>query len=112
LQASQVLLPRIDQQVQPRLVLLGDLAPGVEATLLPPLALFLWDVETNRGVFPVGSPALYENDIVEIIFTSGTTAAPKGVIMAHRNVAAAIQPLDWISGRNRELTLPIRNSFP
>lgn len=34
------------------------------------------------------------NDIAEIIFTSGTTAEPKGVCLTHRNLLANINPLE------------------
>ena len=37
---------------------------------------------------------LYEDDVAEIVFTSGTTAEPKGVIVTHRNLAAQLAPID------------------
>lgn len=93
LQASLALLRRIMQQVQPRLVLLGDLVSGVEDTSLAPV-IFLRDVEVDRTPAPGNRPTLYQDDVAEIIFTSGTTAEPKGVIMTHRNLAAALHPLE------------------
>ena len=33
-------------------------------------------------------------DVAEIIFTSGTTAEPKGVLMTHRNLSASLIPLE------------------
>lgn len=33
------------------------------------------------------------NDVVEIIYTSGTTAEPKGVIHLHRNICANLDPI-------------------
>jgi long-chain acyl-CoA synthetase len=35
-----------------------------------------------------------EDDIVEIIYTSGTTTEPKGVILTHRNLLANLTPLE------------------
>lgn len=35
-----------------------------------------------------------ENDLLEIIFTSGTTAEPKGVCLTHRNLLANLNPLE------------------
>src|SRR5712672_1382294 len=38
--------------------------------------------------------ALDRNDILQIVFTSGTTAEPKGVVITHGNVLANIAPLE------------------
>lgn len=39
------------------------------------------------------SPPLSRKDTLEIIFTSGTTAEPRGVVISHGNVLANIEPL-------------------
>ena len=39
-------------------------------------------------------PKLDEDAIVEIIYTSGTTSEPKGVVLTHRNIIANLQPLE------------------
>src|SRR5207237_7218047 len=33
-------------------------------------------------------------DVLEIVFTSGTTAEPKGVVISHGNVLANLEPLE------------------
>ncbi|MGH9715542.1 MAG: AMP-binding protein [Candidatus Acidiferrales bacterium] len=43
---------------------------------------------------PYSSPALARDDTLEIIFTSGTTADPRGVVISHGNVLANIEPLE------------------
>jgi long-chain acyl-CoA synthetase len=43
---------------------------------------------------PDPSPALSRSDTLEIIFTSGTTADPRGVVISHGNVLANIEPLE------------------
>ncbi len=43
---------------------------------------------------PYASPALIRDDSLEIIFTSGTTAEPRGVVISHGNVLANIEPLE------------------
>ena len=39
-------------------------------------------------------PHLKPEDTVEIVFTSGTTAEPKGVVISHRNILANLEPLE------------------
>lgn len=38
--------------------------------------------------------ALSRNDVFQIVFTSGTTADPKGVVLSHGNVLANLEPLE------------------
>jgi len=39
-------------------------------------------------------PALTRADLAEIVFTSGTTAEPRGVALSHGNLLASIEPLE------------------
>ena len=43
---------------------------------------------------PMPSVAVTRDDIIQIIFTSGATAEPKGVVIRHRNVLANIVPVE------------------
>jgi long-chain acyl-CoA synthetase len=43
---------------------------------------------------PYPSPALSRQDTLEIIFTSGTTAEPRGVVLSHGNVLANLEPIE------------------
>ncbi len=47
-----------------------------------------------RHSIPVTTHSLARSDILEIIFTSGTTADPKGVVITHGNVLANLEPLE------------------
>jgi long-chain acyl-CoA synthetase len=92
--ASLELFRRIEQQVQPHLILVGDLVSPLEE----PKSIPVWrliDIETVTGGERAGdSGAVNQEDIAEIIFTSGTTSAPKGVVMTHGNLAAGLKPLE------------------
>ena len=43
---------------------------------------------------PVVTPSLTRDDIVQIVFTSGTTAEPRGVVISHGNILANLEPLE------------------
>jgi long-chain acyl-CoA synthetase len=43
---------------------------------------------------PYVSPPLGREDLIEILFTSGATAEPKGVVITHGNVLANLEPLE------------------
>ena len=47
-----------------------------------------------RSDAPVAPPALTRDDIVQIVFTSGTTAEPRGVVISHGNILANLEPLE------------------
>src|SRR5215472_14196395 len=48
----------------------------------------------SRDPSPYAPPALSRGDTLEIIYTSGTTAEPRGVVLTHGNVLANIEPLE------------------
>lgn len=90
---SAEFLERVRRRVGGRLVLTGsDVGPLDE---MPadvqnwPLADLDWS--SNRLPSPV---AVSADDVVEIIFTSGATAEPKGVVITHRNILANIVPVE------------------
>jgi long-chain acyl-CoA synthetase len=43
---------------------------------------------------PFPEPGVHPGDILQIVFTSGTTSEPKGVVITHGNVLANIAPLE------------------
>ena len=85
--ASASLFHRIASQVQPRLILLGDVVSGPETTSTP--IWFLRDIETASSQYQGEAIVIERGDLAEIVFTSGTNAEPKGVLMTHENLAAS-----------------------
>ncbi|MBI4476184.1 MAG: AMP-binding protein [Acidobacteria bacterium] len=58
-----------------------------------------------------GSPpavAFSKDDVVEILFTSGATAEPKGVLITHRNILANIVPIEREVAKYRKYARPFR----
>src|SRR5439155_6398898 len=54
----------------------------------------LSNIVSGHSTEAYGGQEIVDSDIAEIIFTSGTTADPKGVCLTHRNVLANIEPLE------------------
>jgi long-chain acyl-CoA synthetase len=78
---------RVQQQVSAKL-LLADESP----LDLPRLSLSnLADVIAHH---PNHSYDATPNELVQVVFTSGTTAEPKGVCLTHRNLLANIHPIE------------------
>ena len=55
---------------------------------------------------PMPSITASRDDIIQIIFTSGATSAPKGVVIRHRNVLANIVPVEHEVAKYRRYMRP------
>jgi long-chain acyl-CoA synthetase len=75
---------RVQQQVSAKLLLADE--PQLD---LPHLSLKNLTYTHSDAPYPA-TP----NDLVQIVFTSGTTAEPKGVCLTHRNLLANITPIE------------------
>jgi long-chain acyl-CoA synthetase len=83
---------RVTQEVNAKLVFRSD--THKECGTVPSIPLeSLFSITAQHDPSPYSSPPLTRQDIVEIIFTSGTTAEPRGVMISHGNVLANIEPL-------------------
>ncbi|MDZ4799892.1 MAG: AMP-binding protein [Bryobacteraceae bacterium] len=89
--ASAELLGRVQLVAKAKLLLTGDEVPGAPEAGVPvwPMSSIAW-----HGDAPAPSVVLKRTDVAEILFTSGATAEPKGVIIEHRNVLANIRPVE------------------
>jgi long-chain acyl-CoA synthetase len=84
---------RVRALVDARLILTGDdvapLPAGHAFQHVWPFADFDW-----RADGPMPNVPITRDDVIQIIFTSGATAEPKGVVIRHRNVMANIVPVE------------------
>lgn len=88
--SSTDFLKTVGRIVGARIALVGQDVPVLD---VDDLAVWqLHDLEWTDGPSP-GVP-IERDDIAEIIFTSGATADPKGVVISHRNILANIVPVE------------------
>ncbi len=92
--ASAEFALRVARQAEARLLVVSrELSPLAAA--FPMLALETLPASVARhSRAPYAVPDLRPDDPVEIVFTSGTTADPKGVMINQRNILANLDPLE------------------
>ncbi len=94
LESTPEFVGRIQQQVEAKIMLAGREQRGF-ATHLPLVVLEdLAQIVARHSDAPYAPDRIAAHDIAEVIFTSGTTAEPKGVCITHRNLLANLGPLE------------------
>src|SRR5262249_9848521 len=54
----------------------------------------LSDSLARRSAEPYPPAAISRDDTAQIVFTSGTTAEPRGVVLTHGNILASVDPIE------------------
>ena len=92
--ASQDFAQRVARQVAAKLLLCS----GENSRHIPGIpALVLEDLQSSLAHYSsqsVSAASISRDDPLEIVFTSGTTAEPKGVVISHGNVLSNVAPLE------------------
>jgi long-chain acyl-CoA synthetase len=90
-QSSAALFQRIMAKAGAKIILIGEHQSPIES------AAPIWRVaeieEATTAVVLNPAPMPNAADIAEIVFTSGTTAEPKGVVITHGNLLANLEPV-------------------
>jgi long-chain acyl-CoA synthetase len=85
---------RVAREVNAKLIfrsrMLAEVGLAEKAIVLESLS----DLTEQWDSSPYPAPILSRQDTLEIIFTSGTTAEPRGVVISHGNVLANIEPVE------------------
>jgi long-chain acyl-CoA synthetase len=85
---------RIAREVNAKLIVRACALPDLDLSI-PLMALdSVSELTAARDSSPYAAPSLSRSDTLEIIFTSGTTSDPRGVVISHGNVLANIEPLE------------------
>jgi long-chain acyl-CoA synthetase len=93
-ESAPAFIDRVRQQTRP-VLLLHDGTDALTDSGLPALNLLhLEETVAHRDASVYQTEEVSEDDLLEIIYTSGTTTAPKGVLLTHGNLLASIAPLE------------------
>jgi long-chain acyl-CoA synthetase len=93
-QSDPAFVARVQEKVGAKLALCDAVTRPFDLNL-PILTLDAFgSLVAHHSPAPYSVTDIDENDTVEIVFTSGTTAEPKGVRITHRNLLANLTPLE------------------
>ena len=89
--ASGEFLKKVAEIVEARVIISGDDVTRLESTTAASWQFA--DVDWNADG-PMPSVVVKRDDIAQIVFTSGATAEPKGVVIRHGNIMANVVPVE------------------
>lgn len=94
-QNDSAFLAKVQEQVEAKLTVADAAAQPLEGLAIPKLLLDeITSTISSHPNNPYSTTPIHSEDIVEIVFTSGTTADPKGVPLTHGNLLANLTPLE------------------
>lgn len=85
----------VQRETQAKLMVATNDVPAIAHLGIPQLLLEdLSEQVAHHPATPYRIEGIDEDTLVEIIYTSGTTQSPKGVLLTHRNLLANLSPLE------------------
>ena len=90
---------RVGREVNAKLIFRSRTLPDPDLPIDVVALELVSELTAARDSSPYPSPSLSRSDALEIIFTSGTTSEPRGVVISHGNVLANIEPLEREIGK-------------
>lgn len=89
---------QVERDVSPKLIVADTRKIALLGSAVPALDLVrLADILPFEGASAASD--LSEEDALQIVFTSGTTGQPKGVVHTHKNVLASLRPIESEIGK-------------
>jgi long-chain acyl-CoA synthetase len=85
---------RIGREVNAKLIFRSRTLPDLDLPIHAVPLESITELTAARDSSAYPAPSLSRSDTLEIIFTSGTTSEPRGVVISHGNVLANIEPLE------------------
>lgn len=99
-ESSPEFVSTVLRQTDARMLLAGRGVSALEHLEIARLSLDELEASVApRSAEPYTTGGIDPDTLVEIIFTSGTTQTPKGVLLTHRNLLANLQPLEAEIGK-------------
>ncbi|HEX3183734.1 MAG TPA: AMP-binding protein, partial [Pyrinomonadaceae bacterium] len=92
LKSAPDFVTKVQEQVSAKLLLADELGTQIKIPILS-FADFVSSI-AHHPCLPYTDEKIKPDDLVEIVFTSGTTAEPKGVCLTHRNLLANLAPIE------------------
>jgi long-chain acyl-CoA synthetase len=85
---------RVAETVQAKFLVRSREMPDLKRELPEMVLDELAEIPKARQGEKISAPVLKRSNTAEIVFTSGTTADPRGVVLTHGNILANIEPME------------------
>ncbi|MGH9340815.1 MAG: AMP-binding protein [Acidobacteriota bacterium] len=103
--SSPRLVQRIQEEAQARLMVFGQ---AVETHEVDIEAIPFTELDSLEEAGQLNPVEVWPEDVVEIVYTSGTTGNPKGVVHRHKNICANLTPFKREIDRYKRVAWPFQ----